>query len=37
VVFFEGSSNLLFNYADATFGGLCVGSIAAAPPRSVFR
>src|SRR3989442_939268 len=26
VVFFEGSSNLLFNYADATFGGLCVGS-----------
>src|SRR2546422_7906330 len=26
VVFFEGSSNLLFNYADASFGGLCVGS-----------
>jgi len=25
VVFFEGSSNLLFNYADATFGALCAG------------
>ena len=23
VVFFEGSSNILFNYADATFGGKC--------------
>jgi len=23
VVFFEGSSNVLFNYADATFGGAC--------------
>ena len=25
VVFFEGSSNILFNYADATFGGACAG------------
>ena len=26
MVFVEGSSNLLFNYADASFGGLCAGS-----------
>ena len=25
VVFFEGSSDILFNYADATFGGPCAG------------
>ena len=36
-VFFEGSPDVLFNYADTTFGGSCASPTAAARPRSASR